>query len=741
MEAYYRRWGYYLRWTSAGNSSNGGYAAGLRENDGLSIIGVMLRIAPLLALCLLISGLDGRAQTTGRILTKCTDVRTLSRGEAASGLPVRLSGVVTFSNAVNGFVLDDGSGIWINLHLRTAVLPLPGERVRVEGRTGEGRFAPVVLARRLTQLGVAPLPPAQDLIGSAMRSAEMDCRRVRVKGVVRCQIAVQPGDGHVAALVIATPHGLIPFQLFGEEPYVGTEWEDAEVEVTSVCRMIFNARGQPQGVRLTGNTLDDLRVTRPAPADAFSAPLVPLDEVLRFSSAGPILHRRRVVGTVTLSQPGKFFYLQEGPHALRVNTRQSDQLASGDRVEVSGFLDITHNKARLEEGRFRRIGSGAVAMPAKIAVEQVLGTSTYPWRDANLDFDDRLIAVEGRLLTVEDRRHEGWRLNLERAGILVPVEFAPGTDIRALETLAPGTELRVRGVCALTFYESTSVLSWPRAISLRVLARGAEDIEIIQLATWWTARRLGTALAVSSTVLLSAALWIVLLRRTVTRRSQQLAAEMQARHSAALEFESTLRERTRLAADLHDTLEQSLTGLALQLEAGDALLESSLERSRRHFNLGQQLLNRSREDLRRSIWNLRSTALEDRTLDEALHRVAASRSSGTSVKIAVACEGPRRPVSDLVAGNLLLLAEEAITNALKHASAACITITLSFSENSLSLRIYDDGIGFDPNSISGPSSGHFGLQGMRERLKRLAGIVEITSARGKGTGIHAIVPC
>lgn len=701
----------------------------------------MPRLTPFLALFLVVGGLGGWAQPADMPLTEATQVRSLPRAQATRGLPVRLTGVVTFSNNANGFVLDDGSGIWVNLRGRNMERPSPGDRVAIEGRTGEGHFAPVVQARKLTRLGTAALPPPEEITGPEMRSGELDCRRVRLRGVVRGRMPVQSGDAHVSALVLATAHGLIPFQFFGTNGELGTEWEDAEVEATGVCRMIFNARGQPQGVRLTGNALDDIRVTRAAQGDAFSAPAIALDEVLRFSPDGLVLHRRRVTGTVTLSKPGKFFYLQEGPHALRVNTRQAGDLMPGDVVEAAGFLDIIHNKARLEEGVFRRLGTGTPPAAVEISMDQALRPSQFPPAGEYPDFDDRLIAVRGRLLTVEDRRHEGWRLNLESDGVLIPVEFSPDADLGALEALAPGSELRVRGICALTFSESAPVLAWPRPTGLRVLARDATDIDVVKQAPWWTSGRLWTALAVTSAVLLSAALWILLLRRTVARRGQQLADEMQARHVAAVEFESTLRERTRLAADLHDTLEQSLTGLALQLEAGEALLDLRLDRSRHHLRLGQQLLSRSREDLRRSIWNLRSTALEEGSLQQALQKVAVNRANGVEVQIAVQCKGTARPVPDMVAGNLLLLTQEAITNTLKHASARGITLTLSFAEKNLSLGIRDDGVGFELAEVAGPSSGHFGLQGMRERIKRLGGTIEITSARQCGTLIHVVVPC
>jgi signal transduction histidine kinase len=226
----------------------------------------------------------------------------------------------------------------------------------------------------------------------------------------------------------------------------------------------------------------------------------------------------------------------------------------------------------------------------------------------------------------------------------------------------------------------------------------------------------------------------------VAVRSRQLADAMRERRDAAVEFESTLRERSRLAADLHDTLEQSLTGLALQLEASEALRAREADRSQQHMTLAKQVLDRSREDLRRSIWNLHTNPLEAANLTEALREIAANRSAGLGLRIVVQTQGATRPLPDFVAGNLLLLVQEGITNAIKHAQPTQIRLELEFAPKAVSIAIVDDGQGFDVDQAAGPKEGHFGLQGMRERIKRLGGHLRVESRRGHGTRVRAVVP-
>ena len=88
----------------------------------------------------------------------------------------------------------------------------------------------------------------------------------------------------------------------------------------------------------------------------------------------------------------------------------------------------------------------------------------------------------------------------------------------------------------------------------------------------------------------------------------------------------------------------------------------------------------------------------------------------------------------------MIVAQEAMTNALKHGEPRSILVRLVFSGETLRLTVEDDGCGFDPAQAATPREGHFGLQGMRERVKRLGGVVEIGSAPGKGTCVAVTVP-
>ena len=676
------------------------------------------------------------------LLTTCAAVRALSESQAARSLPVRVKAVVTLvpSDAPGRLTVDDGTGIWVaappSSEAETSVgQARVGDVVEIEGRTHEGRFAPTITIVRLRIVGRAELPPARHLAYLGSESGLHDSQRVTLSGIVQAAESLRVGPHSELKLLISTPTGPFTFVLSDGGPFAATSLVDSAVSLTGVFRAYFNSRRQFLGVRIYTNDPGDLHIVQAAKADAFAAPELSLAEATAFSAQGSDGHRRRIRGTVTLCEPGHYFYIQVDKQGLRINTQQTTVLQPGDLVEVTGFFQLQRNRAEMTEALFRRLGQGEPVQPVEITRQQALASGPQAQ-----GFDDCLVALRGKLVSIDRKPGEPFRLNLESDGGLVPAEFSATPDPKFIASLQRASVLRVSGVCDLIYSESLPAVNWPNPIGLRLLLRAPSDVEVIATASWWTPERLEAALGIAAVVVLIFLAWVSLLRRQVTLRSTQLAEEMRARRDAAVEFQSTLRERNRLAADLHDTTEQSLTGLAFQLEATEALQDRAPERGHQHLALARQLLNRSREDLRRSIWNLRATSLEKNTLAEALQEIAADRSAGLAVDIVVASEGEQRALTDLVAGNLLLLAQECITNALKHAQPVRIELRLIFSAHAVTLVIRDDGIGFDPATVEGPREGHFGLQGMRERMKRLGGRIEIKSVAMSGTTITATVP-
>jgi two-component sensor histidine kinase len=199
------------------------------------------------------------------------------------------------------------------------------------------------------------------------------------------------------------------------------------------------------------------------------------------------------------------------------------------------------------------------------------------------------------------------------------------------------------------------------------------------------------------------------------------------------EFSAVIAERSRIARDLHDTLAQSLTGILLQLDAAE-----DSQNSRVHVTKAQDLARKSLEEARRTVWALRPQALESSDLVSAITSLVQQTKENTSLDIQFNMSGAKRQLSPKVEQHILRIAQEAITNCVKHAAAKRIQLNLDYQNDKLELFVQDDGHGFDPNTAS--SDGHFGLTGMKERAGQIGGEIQIESKTGKGTGIKVSIP-
>ncbi|MFE5239339.1 MULTISPECIES: sensor histidine kinase [unclassified Streptomyces] len=231
------------------------------------------------------------------------------------------------------------------------------------------------------------------------------------------------------------------------------------------------------------------------------------------------------------------------------------------------------------------------------------------------------------------------------------------------------------------------------------------------------------------------------LERANTRLEQALAenAALQAQLLLQAREAGVADERRRLAAEIHDTLAQGLTGIIAQLQAHTSTADPA--RAREHVDRAAALARHSLGEARRSVHNLVPAALEDDDLPGALKKTVAGWSERTGVRAEFTVTGTVEPLHDEVGATLLRIAEEALANAARHADAARAGVTLSYMGDEITLDVRDDGRGFDPAALP-PHSGRggFGLGGMRARAERIAGTVEVESEPGLGTAVSARVP-
>jgi two-component system NarL family sensor kinase len=195
-------------------------------------------------------------------------------------------------------------------------------------------------------------------------------------------------------------------------------------------------------------------------------------------------------------------------------------------------------------------------------------------------------------------------------------------------------------------------------------------------------------------------------------------------------------ERARMAREIHDTLAQGLTAIALHLEGALPHLERDPERARERLERALAATRESLEEARRSVLNLRTGLPAGKPLAAALGTLGRAFTAETGVRVYVRTT-PVRPLPLGVEVELFRIAQEALANVRAHARAHEVTITLRVAERAVSLSIHDDGQGFDPHAVG---DSHHGIVGMRERAALVGGRLQVQSRLGGGTTVKVTVP-
>jgi signal transduction histidine kinase len=204
-------------------------------------------------------------------------------------------------------------------------------------------------------------------------------------------------------------------------------------------------------------------------------------------------------------------------------------------------------------------------------------------------------------------------------------------------------------------------------------------------------------------------------------------------------FTAQLEERTRLAREIHDTLLQGFTGVSLQLLAAMGRRNDPAQFTAALSEV-LALAQKTLADARQAVWDMRPPALEQSDFAEALEMALARSVAGMPLKLDYRVRGVPRVLRPELETVVFRVAQEAVTNVVKHAGAQRARVTLSYEDRSVRLTVADDGTGFNVDPDRRTYAGHWGLLGMRERASQLRGKLVVRSAQGTGTTIMLRVP-
>ena len=350
--------------------------------------------------------------------------------------------------------------------------------------------------------------------------------------------------------------------------------------------------------------------------------------------------------------------------------------------------------------------------PKDVSAEQLLPYDRS-WRDRDSTLVNRLVALRGQLKGLE-MHNDGTRLAfLDCDGRTIPVDFSarPGD----FDGIAVGSGIEVVGRCILLNERWNPNNVFPRITGLLIVLSGKPTV--IHGPGWWTTGKLLTVIA-----LLMVALVCVYLRSFIAKRVARIK----------------LKERTQLAVEIHDSLSQALTGLACQITAAQDSLEMDMPTARKKLTTANQMLMSCRTELRNCLFDLRNDTIGEKSFNKAILRTVEPFED--SATILVRFNVNRSLFEDSTVHDILAVIRELVSNAVRHGNAWTIKIAGVRDGDSLLFSVTDDGSGFDAEHRKGSDDGHFGLDGVRERLARIEGSISFETPPSGGTKAIVHIP-
>ena len=699
------------------------------------------------------------AQESSQLLTNAADILALSGDEASRGIAISIKGVVTAAEPTwsgRFFVQDATAGVFVE-NIGDA-RPAPGDVVAVSGISFPGGYAPIISHPHWEKVGTRPLPAPKPVAVEQLMSGAEDGQRVEISGVVRdvqvqgnlLKIALSSGGYRVS---VYTPKSVSadPQQLVG-----------ALVDVKGTPATAYNAPLRHLiSVDVYVPFESDFIVKKPAEADPFTKPLITLNNIARYRAGRTLGDRVHVKGVLTYQRNGQDLFIQDDTGGLQIKSDQLLHLAIGDTVEAVGFPEFENFLPVLSDAVFKKDPQLHAVIPSvTVTTDDLL--QGFHHAESIIIAGKLLDRVEEESSASPTEHDYKTILVLQASNVVFTAESETTVPSFSLKAIPLGSIVEVSGICFLQSTVEGKILSFqvilPRSNQVRILARPG----------WLTPQHLLETLAITLVILIVGITWTVMVTKRnlalkglirerelaqkelqqahdtlewrVKERTEQLKFQVTARKEAEVQFKATLVERTRLAKELHDTTEQTMTGVTLQVNTVGKLIHQNPDAASHHLGLVRNMLRMIRVDLRRSIWDLRSRELQQFDLYNALLVSADQIAGSAGIRVEIETQGTVRPLPEFVEETLLRIGQEAATNTVKHSAANQINIVLEFGDQDITLEVRDDGTGFTPENCAGPNDGHFGLLGMAERAKRFGGEISISSAPGTGTKIRVTLP-
>ena len=439
-------------------------------------------------------------QTSDQVLTTIKAVRSLSAADAGRHFPVKLHGVVTFYDETlfSRFVQDETAGIYFSESTNMPQL-MAGQEVEVEGVSGPGEYAPVVLVSSVKVMSQGKFPAAQPVSLEQLVSGHVDSQFVEFSGVVRAVNFEKDSQFYVIDFVTGGDR----FSVYAKKLPVAQlqDLVDSTLKVRGVCATMFNHHRQLFGVRLLVPQADGLVVEKPASANPFDLPLSKINSLLQFTPEGSTSSRVKVTGTVVYGEPGGAIYIQDTATGLYCQTLQRNAVQPGDQVEVLGFPAKGEYTPILQDSIFRKIGSGTEPKADAVDVNEIL-TGTH---------DCRLVQLPARVLDCVQRGVNQFLL-LQSSDFTFQAYLPQRLNNDEVAAVQNGSEVLVTGICLIERGNHWQAGEKWRAASFHLLLRSPKDVAVLQQPKVIKSPDELLVAVVCGAIALGALLWVAVLR-------------------------------------------------------------------------------------------------------------------------------------------------------------------------------------------------------------------------------------
>ena len=426
--------------------------------------------------------------------------------------------------------------------------------------------------------------------------------------------------------------------------------------------------------------------------------------------------------------------MTEKGQTLQVSLRQTVRKPElGTTIRAVGFAEMNSFFLSMRQAEWspHAIGLKAPEQPVLRPSARDLSADDDGYLRFRPHYNGRPIAVRGTACQ-RPAASSSNRFSLATAGQIVTVILPH--DVPESELPAANSELEVNGICHIELASESANPDFARIEGFSIITRDPKDIIVLKSPPWWTTTMLLTTIGSLLATLFGILIWNIALNRRAKAKGRELAAEQLAHVTSELK----VNERTRLAVELHDALSQTLTGVSMQIDTAAGFAEGKSPAITKCLNLASRTIDACRMELRNTLWDLRSAALDEPVMDAAIRKTLCQNLAG--IDLSVRFNVPRETFSDNTVHAILKIIRELAANALRHGKATSLKIAGTIDDGKLLFSVRDNGCGFDSDLAPGIAQGHFGLQGIAERLERLNGEMKIDSTPGKGAKVTVTLP-